>query len=425
MALLDLSLVTQSLVRLLKEHIRASPAWSANTEPKISPLPHDRLSDDSLGLYLIHVLEDPHFKNPPPTGLGSPPVRFSPLALSLIYQLTPHLGQDSAPGVYTSQLLFGLGMKALHDYPVIDDRTQLVTRDGTPLDIFLAELQGHGNTLRISLLPIPHAEAMSLWTGQAGAPRLSAYYEVQVVMLEPERKQVQPRRVLGFGVQLAPGAAPSIDTTRSVLTYALPGEPPRTVELQPAQAPAGDPVQGRVAFLGQGLSGDHTTLLLRGLQWTDEVETGWPLDPSAEKVVAVVQETAGGRRVVPGIYSARLAVSRRQVLSDGSSSEVLRTSNAAPFTVSPRIDSVTLAGGIYTVSGFLFSDPDLPEDALQVHLGDQQLTRVSTAPDAGAFRVSAPGTLQLRPPAGLPFGPASLRVLVRGAESLPLWIVLP
>src|SRR6266568_2300393 len=183
MALLDLSLVTQALTTLVQQHIFASSAWGAATAPNIVPQPPEDLNEDCLGCYLIHIGEDPYWKNQPPVGSTEPPIRYTPMGLQLTYQVVAHSAQPSKQAALNEQLLLGLAMKALHDYPTLDDTTAITPKSGPAVLVFPKDLQGHGNVIRVSLLSIPHAEAAALWTGQQQAPRLALYYLASVVML--------------------------------------------------------------------------------------------------------------------------------------------------------------------------------------------------------------------------------------------------
>ncbi len=426
MALLDLSLVTRALVTLVREFIAASPQWTSPTPPNVFPQPPDALTDNSLGLYLIHVSEDPHYKNQPPAGLGDPPVRFTPMALDLTYQVVAHSTNGEHQGTYAEQMLLGLAMKAMHDYPVLTDATQLLSKGGGLVDVFPTDLKGHANVVRIALLPVTHAEAMSLWAGQSRPPRLAVYYQVSVVMLQPETVQGIASRVLRFGVNTFTAGPPFLDGSLNSLTFTYPGEPARTLEIEPAEAPAGDPTGGLVTFTGANLAGDAVALLLQGLQWSGPVDTGWTVKVSAAGAAATVQEQAGGNTVVPGVYSAQVRVTRRLPLPDGTFRLVNQNSNATPFTVVPRIDSVGAPPGIIDVAGFVFADPDIPGGAVQVHVGDQQLAPAAgPSPNPGEFVIAGAKKIQLQLPSGLPSGPAPLKVVVRGAQSPPRWIVVP
>jgi len=145
MALLDISLVTKALVTLLDKGVGAR--WNANFS--VFPAPPDQLTSLSIGLYLIHVTEDPHYKSQAPTGTGTPPIRFTPMGLQLIYQLTA-LSPDGGTKTYVEQELLGYAMKLLHDYPSISDDTHVVDKNNTAVDVFPAELKGQGNRIRIA-----------------------------------------------------------------------------------------------------------------------------------------------------------------------------------------------------------------------------------------------------------------------------------
>ena len=105
-----------------------------------------------IGLYLYHLSEDPQYKNLPSPGNDDPPIRYTPMGLNLSYQLTAH----SDNGILNEQYMMGLAVKALRDYPVIDDTTEIDT--GTTVEkIMQSDIRGYNNRLRIVLQPIPHA----------------------------------------------------------------------------------------------------------------------------------------------------------------------------------------------------------------------------------------------------------------------------
>jgi len=116
MAILDISLVTKAIRRLLEESVKNSPAWNPRPDPTISVLPPDKLKAGSLGFYLYHVSEDSHFKNQPPAGTSADavPVRYNPMGLNLFYLLTTDGIVDEDNKVYDAQLLLGLAVKTLH-----------------------------------------------------------------------------------------------------------------------------------------------------------------------------------------------------------------------------------------------------------------------------------------------------------------------
>jgi hypothetical protein len=435
MTLLDLSLVTRTLTDLIEAHVAASPVWPAGTTLTLSPEPPDKLKGDNvLGFYLYHVSEDAHFKNLPPPGNDQPPVRYVPMGLNLYYQLSAHSDFTGVTGVYREQLLLSCAVKALHDYPIIDDSTEI---GGSK--VMAASLRGSNNTFRITLQPIPYDQAVNYWTAGSTPLRLAAYYQVSVVLLEPEEPKSRAGRVLLYGVHTFAAGAPRLDGSRNVVSFTLPGETAaREIELRPAQAPPAPPLPdpppaaSRVTFTGTNLAGDRTSLLLKSARWEDLVEVGtaWSVAARENQLTAVVQQTADTEDVFPGVHSALVKVVRRRTMPDGKEREFEHVSNEAPFVVTPRIDKVapTGASGMLKVTGYAFQHGTPPKNLrVQVYVGDSRLTeRATGVPSAGEFAVLDAMNLRLRLPGGLSSGEwVPLRIFVEGAESPPEWIQVP
>jgi hypothetical protein len=242
MPLLDLSLVTSTLLDLLR--LRVNPLWAGFFPPSPPPptVTYSGVSssnltgDQALALFLYHASEDAQFKNQPSSFQDRSPVRFTPMGLQLQYQLVAHAADlgDPEGAVRRSQRLFGLALKTLHDYPSLDRNTVI----GGAL-VFPPELQGTENVIRITLKNIPANEATNFWTAGNQAVRLASYYEVSATLLEPDRPQVRVSRVLRYGVQVFVNGAPRLDTSRSTVTFRLPGETSdRTADVQPEQLSA-------------------------------------------------------------------------------------------------------------------------------------------------------------------------------------------
>jgi hypothetical protein len=427
MTLLDLSLVTRSLVNLVQFHVTSSPAWSAGTTLTVSPLSPDRLSgDNTLGLYLYHLIEDVHFQNLPPPADSQLPLRYTPMGLSLSYLLTAHSDLSDEMAAYQEQLMMGCAVKALRDFPVIDDDT---TINGTPvLDV---RLRNASNRLKLLLQPIPYNEAVSYWTAGSTAIRLSAYYQVSVVLLEPEEPPSRRSPVLSYNVFSFVRGTPFLLSSRNVLTYTLPGETiVREAELQPAQVPFGN----LVIFTGTDVTGDRTTLLLHTAAWETPLEADeqWGVAASSDRVFATIQtqiaSPTGDVDILPGIYTANVRVTVQRQMADGQTQAIDFTSNAVPFAITPRIDSISPpVGGQVQVTGHLFQHPDLLADAVQLYLGSERLIfTTSGSLNPGEFQIVDASTLQLQLPVDVRSGEAlPLRLLVNSVESPPNWVVVP
>ncbi|MBN1875040.1 MAG: DUF4255 domain-containing protein [Anaerolineae bacterium] len=448
MALLDISLVTQALVKLietrvkvlLKEHVPAtSTVWPLDALLTVSPEPPDSPKEgDVLTFYLYHLSEDGHFKNLAPSGNDQSPIRYTPMGLNLYYQLCARSDLQDATGAYREQLLLGLAVKTLRDYPCIDDSTELIDVNNQTVKILEeTELAGAGNRLRINLHPVPNNEAVSYWTAGSLPLRLAAYYQVSLVLLEPEKSRTRTGRVLTYGVHAFVGGAPHLYSSQNVVTFKVPNEADlRQIELRPAQAtPAAPPTQplpppsvaSKITFAGANLTGDCTYLLLKNTRWKDPVQVGstWEVVVTENHLMAVVQETAGAEGVLPGIYAALVKVIRRRTMPDGKVREFEYLSNEAPFVIAPRIGTITSeANGTVTVTGYIFQHSELKPDALQLYVGGERLAaKAEGVPGVGEFVVTDANTLTLRPPAKLiSSGWVPLRIFVNGAESPPKWI---
>lgn len=438
MSLLDLSLVTTTLLRLLRA--RVDPLW-AELFPPVPPPPtitytglsSDKLTDDqALGMFLYSVSEDSHFKNQPPIYQDKPPVRFTPMGLQLQYQLISHANDlgDAASAILRSQRLFGLALKTLHDFPSIDKTTQIA---GAP--VFPTSLQGTDNVIRINLKNIAPNEVTNFWTAGNQFVRLAAYYEVSATLLEPDRPQLKGQRVLRYGVQIFVNGAPRLDTSSSNVTFHIPGEASdRTAEVRPAEAAAGE----NLSFEGTDLTGDSTTLLIRKTGWDEAQEVGadWGVVAGPAAILAQVKSAAGSKDVVPGVYSASARVTRFRSMPDGSTRAFAQESNQVPFTVSPTIsnpgyNAVAVAVGpqnIVTVDGGIFQHADVTSESIRVFVGPSPVVLEPTAIlTPGHFEVVNPTRIRFRfPLAGVTSGATlPLRVIVNGAENAPRWVLVP
>jgi hypothetical protein len=437
MPLLDLSLVTTSLVRLLKA--RVDPLW-AEFFPPVPPPPSilysgvssDKLTtDQALGIFLYSATEDPHFKNQPPIYQDKPPVRFTPMGLQLQYQLISHAADNGDPegAILRSQRIFGLALKTLHDFPSIDRTTQI---GGTP--IFPPAIQGTDNVIRINLRNIAANEITNFWTAGNQFVRLAAYYEVSTTLLEPDRPQLRAQHVLRYGVQIFVNGAPRLDTSLSTVTFRIPGETvDRTAEVQPAEVASGEDL----SFEGTDLTGDSTTLLIRKTGWDEaqEVATDWGVVAGPSSILAQVQGAAGSKDVVPGVYSASARVTRYRTMPDGTNRAFAQESNQVPFTVSPTItnpayNAVAVAGAqqIVTVTGGVFQHADVTADNVRVFVGPEPALLEPTATlTPGHFEVVSPTQLRFRfPLVGVTSGTTlPLRVIVNGVENAPRWVRVP
>jgi Pvc16 N-terminal domain len=438
MALIDLSLVTTTLLRLLRA--RVDPLWAGFFPPSPPNPPPPTITytgvssatisgEQALGMFLYYAAEDPHFKNLPPAYRDLPPVRFTPMGLQLQYQLVAHatdLGDPDAAAL-RAQRLFGLALKTLHDFPSLDRNT---TFGGL---IFPPELQGTENVIRITKRNILPNEVPSFWSAGSQAIRLAAYYEVSATLLEPDRPQVLSGRVLRYGIQVFVNGAPRLDTSRSTVTFRIPGETTdRTVEVRPGEAAIGD----NILFEGSDLNGDSTTLLIKRADWDEPQEVGldWGVVAGVDSILAQVNSHAGAEPIVPGFYTVAARVTRFRQMPDGGIRAFPHKSNEVPMTVTPQISNpaynvvATAVANILTVTGNVFQHVDIRPENVRVIIGSEPVPlETGAALTAGHFEISSATQLRIQfPISGLVSGARlPLRVIVNGAENFPRWVQVP
>lgn len=424
MALLDLSLPTRTLVRLVTEAMNVSPVKPTPGPITITSLSPDQLqqSNNAIGIYLYHVVEDAAYRNQTWPKRPTHP-RFNPMGLNLHFIVSAHSNLAEPHGPYREQLLMGIAMKALHDYPVIDEFTEI---GGTK--ILDPSLVGDDNTLRLSLRQIPAAEAISYWTAGSQPLRLSAYYEVSVVLIEPDEPTTAGGRVLTYGIETFIGGLPKLSTSRSTVVFRIPDETAdREVQVQPAQVAIGE----EMTLVGTGLGGGALSLRVRGPGWTNPVTVGpsWGVGGSGDVVYATVQDFIDSEPSLPGSYSASVAITRTSTLADGTTHTTVVPSNETPFQIVPAVATVSpIVGGLFTVTGKVFSHPTLlpAPGSAQMSIGGAYLVEHAAPLAAGQFRVVSPTQIEARLPAtAVPGSSLPFRIIINGAESAPEWVKVP
>ena len=473
MALQDLYKVTKSLMELLEQNI------AHNIDPdlalaglKITANPPEKAQSNGdsthnlLNIYLYHIAEDPYYKNAAGPGNDVPDVATTPMALCLFYILTAHHETDSSFDAETQQKLMGYALKTFHDFPVITDRT---TINGTPILDF--SLHGKGNSLQIIMRPVSPEDAITFWgSEETRTARLSAYYEVRVIMLEPERPKTMPGIVLNLGTFVVQIGTPHLNCSQSLVQFTIPeknGGAIHEVEASPARvtldSSASPPAaHNRLLLLGTNLTaGKSHSLVLKNSIWARltpaaggpieqtvidlDQNPNWKIDFESDRVFVKLAPTLThvkpdattiNLQVLPGFYSAFVRAIKDEKVIDNELKQIVVTSNEVGFTIAPRITehgAPDANGNIQIDLGSEFDplDTNLPEDAIQVIVAGEVYTPANVDPPANEkefFATNSPSELiRIKPhfavtvaePQAHPF-----RLIVNGAESAPFWIEL-
>lgn len=474
MTLLNLYQVTEALMELLRLNItiNLAPFLDPVTNEEgltVTALPPERVVElvgnptNTLSLFLYHVIEDSYYKNILGSGSDVPNIANAPMALNLFYILTAHheVGEVTPEfDVEAQQRLMGFALKTFHDFPVITDQTEIggetILKDDTEMTV---GLRGKGNTLQVIMRPVSPEEAITFWSAEeTRTARLSAYYEVRVVMLEPEPPQTMPGIVLNLGTFLVQIGSPHLERSQSLVHFELPLRnrgplPPPQIEASPARVTLNDPFSppetlNQLLLLGTNLTaGRSRSLVLKNRIWdnllmpipgnpTEFIVPDWPIEFASDLIAVTLNSPVIHERpdastiplpVLPGFYSVFVRSILEEKVINNELKQIFVTSNEIGFVVAPLIvgNETLVAGNIQIDLGFDPLDTNFPADAIQVIVAGQVYTRVPASPTnvEEFFVTNSPNRITLNPHVPVT-EPIPFRLIVNGAESAPFWIDL-
>lgn len=408
---LSIAAVTRTLRNLL-EGVATSDfsALPTDTRPtaqiEITTLPLSQARDvarNRLNLFLYqaerneawHNMDIPRRSRPGEAG-------FAPLALNLFYILTAYGENDSE---LVGHVLLGTAMRILHDHPVLG-RAEIQSA------LSLSGLDAQVERVRITPEPLVLDELTKLWTGAQSEFRLSAAYQVAVVLIDSERPRRAALPVLRRGGEdRGPFvvAAPS-PTLLEVREFFDPTLPQRPAHGKPA-AELGDVI----VLAGTNLGADDMLARFRHVRLEGALTR--PLEPDRGDTLVQVALPAAGDPGVPaawpaGVYTVELEVQRAPLPS--------WTTNRLPFGLAPTITGIsptTQAAGAQPFDLTVTCTPQvLPEQAVLLLLSDREIapTSVSTPADVDA------DTTLVFPVEGAEPGSYVLRLRVDGVDSVPI-----
>lgn len=193
--------VTAALRSLLERRINADPMVDPSSDPQlagtqVTTRPPDRarnnVTGNQLNLFLYQTVLNAGWRNldmpreVKPGETGSPP-----LPLNLYYLVTAYCDDDETDGI-TSHRLLGRAMSVLHDHSLLGRRELEAALPGSGL-------QEQIERLRITPQPLSLQELFNLWSTFQTQYRVSAAYEVTVVLIESARAASAPLPVLTRG----------------------------------------------------------------------------------------------------------------------------------------------------------------------------------------------------------------------------------
>jgi len=453
MAIIDLSLVTRSLKKLLEDNINKVLLGGGTVS--VTPEPPDKVGSvmNKISLFMYHVSEEDYYKNFEGPGSDGRNIARTPMGLCLFYILTPHHESPTPEDdPLTQQTLLGYALKTLHDHPLVHDGTKI--DDET---ILQGDMYNNNNPMQIILRPVSAEEAISFWGAEdQQTARLSAYYEVRVVLLEPDEPTTVSAPVLSLGTYLYQLGTPHLERSLAALPFVLPssaGGSTQVVDASPARVAGqagADPARNRLVLDGHNLaSGSSRQLWLRSESFTASVGApllaidpslgtneadGWALTVADDRLTLDIHkslvyldedEVEQTIDLVPGIYTTFVRVTVEERVVNNTVVPVTNDSNEVAFAIIPRIAGASIDGGANKITVTLVDTFDLSASSLEVRV---YVDGTAYAPNPGTANT---GEYEILNATQLIFhatfdveteGQHPLRVVVNGAESAPYWI---
>ena len=340
---------------------------------------------NQVNLFLYHVEHSATWRNMDiPDRIKQGETGHPPLALNLYYVITAY-GENGSELI--GHLLLGKAMTLLHDHAVFG-RTEIK-------DAFaLSGLHEQIERLRITPQPISLDEVSKLWTGFQTQYRLSAAYQVSVVLIESKHPVKTPLPVLTRG----PG-----DEGVIAQPHLIPPYPSLDAATPPNKQP-GVRLGELLTLSGHHLGGDSVVARFMNPRLPDAIEV--PALAGGTDIEAKVELPDEPANWPAGFYSLSAVISK--------AGEEDRFTNEIPFMLSPRIITIDIVPPSPPVAGAYIatiscSPQVLPEQNASLLLGDREfpVQNHSTTTDTLTFHL-----------ADVPAGEYYARLRIDGVDSL-------
>jgi len=392
---LAIAATTATLRNLLLAEIPKLDADLADLEVTTQPpdLARKGVTKAQLNLFLYQTTINAAWRNQDLPHAAKPGERgIPPLPLNLLYLITVFGRADSDNDAVSHRVLGG-AMSVFHDHPVLgrgEIRTALAGND----------VADQFENLKITPVTMSLEEMSKLWTTFQTQYRLSAAYELSVLLIDSRVATKTPLPVLRKG-----------DADRG--PAAVVGTAPALTEIRPAGKQAALRLGENLALAGRQLTVADTVLRFINprLDTPNELPVAPGLLPGelAVHVPDAPEDPGALARWVPGLYTAGLIV--KPAGAPAIASNELAVSLAPRITVTPT----TAAAG--TVALTLTCAPRLIEhQRVQLIFGDRQVAPATIVTPADTAQ---PTTLTFSVDDVLA-GTYVVRLRVDGVDSIPV-----
>lgn len=391
---LAVAATTATLRNLLLTEVPLLDATLSDLDVTTQPLDLARkgVTKAQLNLFLYQTVQNAGWRNLDPPRQVRNGERGAPaLALNLHYLITAY-GRGDSDNDATSHRVLGGALSVLHDHPVLG-----ATEIGNALPG--NDLSGQFERVKVTPLGISVEEMSKLWTMCQAQYRLSAAYEVTVILIDSRTAVKAPLPVLRRGSE-----DQGVTTTATPLPHLASLRLPR---LQSAARLGED-----VTLVGDALSATHTVVRLTNTRLNAPVELVPEGAGGSELSVHLPDESEDASalsRWAPGLYTAGLVVNRPGMPA--------LTSNEIVFALAPRISVSPLTAAAGTVNLSVVCRPRVaPEQRVVLLFGDRQIASGATNTPADP---TLPTTLSFSVP-DVSAGSYVVRLRVDGVDSIPV-----
>ncbi|MBR8839565.1 MAG: DUF4255 domain-containing protein [Stigonema ocellatum SAG 48.90 = DSM 106950] len=369
---LSIAAVTTTLRSLLQHKFDTQGGGTVVTTKPLDKVRDNSISNgNQVNLFLYHTQINPGWRNMDIPDQVKPGETAQPLLpLNLYYLLTAYSVNDDYPEP-TSHRLLGLAMSVLHDHSIL-----------TPADIKAAlpatteyDLDQQLEQLRIVYQALSVEESFNLWTTFQSPYRISAAYEVSVVLIESGLPSKTP----------LPAIRRQADDSGAILRSDLMSFLPM---LQSVQLPNQQPSArlGDVLVLnGDNLDGENVVILFTNNRREITVELPSPVERTAKEIRVQLPDEAADW--VAGFYTVAVRVTR--------TGEQTRTSNELSFSLAPKISDIIPRQVTPDANGevlltVVYSPQVRPEQRVALLLGDREVLAQprTTTTDRLEFRIT-------------------------------------
>lgn len=395
--------VTRTLLNLLTpigsaDFATLPPDARPTAEVMISASSLDKIQEDPgknrINLFLYQAEHNPAWRNlDPPLQVRPGESAHPPLALNLHYLLTAR-GQDGNELI--GHLLLGMAMSIFHDHAVL-------SRQELENALAASALHEQIERLRITSQVLTLEETSKLWTGFQSEYRLSAAYQVAVVLIDSRLPARTPLPVLRRGAD---------DRGPFVFTAAFPSLVAITLPRSKASAELGDTLQ----VSGSQLDGGHSTVRLRHPLIPGALTMAPLPGATATEIHIRLPNTADDPQVAShlavGFYRLALVVAKPGFPA--------WTTNELAFALAPRVTDVspqTIPAANLPEALTLKCLPQIrPEQKVGLLLQDREIPADSVTTPADP----AAETTAVFPVPSMSPGEYVVRLRVDGVDSIPV-----